>query len=138
SGPLALRLAAASLARNPGHAAIAATFLVASLGLALFAVTYRSTLLRGQTDEARYAVPASFVLTEDLNQLVPVPHGAPLDRYPGRTTQVLRLSGNVPSGTTFSFLGLPVAGIERVGGWREDFASKPLDSLAAATAPHRD
>ena len=44
-GPIALRLAAASLARNPGHAAIAATFLVASLGLALFAVAYRSTLL---------------------------------------------------------------------------------------------
>src|SRR5205085_2803750 len=30
-GPISLRLAAASLARNPGHAAIAATFLVASL-----------------------------------------------------------------------------------------------------------
>ena len=44
-GPIALRLAAASLARNPGHAAIASTFLVASLGLALFAVSYRSTLL---------------------------------------------------------------------------------------------
>ena len=137
-GPIALRLAAASLARNPGHAAIAATFLVASLGLALFAVTYRSTLLRGQTDEARYAVPASFVLSEDLSQLVPVLHGAPLDRYPGRTTPVLRLSGNVPSGTTFSFLALPTQGIERVGGWRKDFASKPLASLAAAVTPGGD
>jgi hypothetical protein len=137
-GPIALRLAAASLARNPGHAAIAATFLVASLGLALFAVTYRSTLLRGQTDEARYAVPASFVLTEDLSQLVPVLHGAPLDRYPGRTTPVLRLSGNVPSGTTFSFLALQPSGIESVGGWRSDFASRPLGSLAAAVTPERD
>jgi hypothetical protein len=137
-GPIALRLAAASLARNPGHAAIAATFLVASLGLALFAVTYRSTLLRGQTDEARYAVPASFVLTEDLSQLVPVLHGAPLDRYPGSTTPVLRLSGNVPSGTTFSFLALPTSGIEQVGGWRRDFAATPLASLAAAVSPRRD
>ena len=81
-GPIALRLAAASLARNPGHAAIASTFLVASLGLALFAVSYRSTLLTGQRDEARYAVPASFVLSEDFDQLVPVLHGARLSRYP--------------------------------------------------------
>ena len=134
-GPIALRLAAASLARNPGHAAIAATFLVASLGLALFAVAYRSTLLRGQHDEARYSVPASFVLSEDLSQLVPVLHGAPLDSYPGRTTPVLRLSGNVPSGTTFSFLGLPANRVTSVGGWRADFASKPLASLARAITP---
>ena len=45
-------------------------------------VTYRSTLLRGQHDEASFAVPASFVLSEDLNQLIPVLHGAPLDRLP--------------------------------------------------------
>jgi hypothetical protein len=134
-GPIALRLAAASLARNPGHAAIAATFLVASLGLALFAVTYRSTLLRGQEDEARYAVPASFVLTEDLSQLVPVLHGAPPAQYPGKPTSVLRLSGNVPSGTTFSFLGLPADQVTSVGGWRPDFAAKPLASLAAAITP---
>ena len=78
------------------------------------------------------------MLSEDLSQLVPVPHGAPLDRYPGRTTQVLRLSGNVPSGTTFSFLGLPASGIEHVGGWRSDFASQPLSSLAAAVTPRQD
>ena len=82
-GPIALRLAAASLARSPGHAAIAATFLVASLGLAIFAITYRSTLLRGQHDEASFAVPASFVFSEDLNQLIPVLHGAPLGPTPG-------------------------------------------------------
>jgi hypothetical protein len=137
-GPIALRLAANSLARNPGHAAIAATFLVASLGLAIFAITYRSTLVRGQHDEARFAVPASFVLTEDLSQLVPVLHGAPLTAYPGRTTQVLRLSGNVPSGTTFSFLGLPPNAVRTVGGWRRDFAAKPLVDLAAAITPTQD
>jgi hypothetical protein len=137
-GPIALRLAANSLARNPGHAAIAATFLVASFALAIFAVTYRSTLLRGQHDEARYAVPASFVMTEDLNQLVPVLHGAPLADYPGRTTEVLRLSGNVPSGTTFSFLGLAPDAVRTVGGWRPDFAAKPLSELATAITPQHD
>lgn len=130
-GPISLRLAAASLARNPGHAAIAATFLVASLGLALFAVGYRSTLLRGQHDEAAYAVPAPYVLTEDLQQLVPVPRG-----NPPAGTRVVRLTGNVASGTTFTFLGLP--SLAGVGGWRSDFASRSLDELGAAIAPKGD
>ena len=130
-GPISLRLAAASLARNPGHAAIAATFLVASLGLALFAVAYRSTLLRSQHDEAAYAVPAPYVLTEDLTQLVPVPRG-----NPPAGTRVVRLTGNVTSGTTFTFLGLP--SLSGVGGWRSDFASRPLPELGAAIAPHAD
>jgi len=131
-GPIALRLAAASLARNPGHAAIAATFLVASLGLALFAVAYRSTLIRGQHDEAAYAVPAKYVLSEDLSQLVPVLHGP----APTGSAQVLRLSGNVSAGTTFSFLAL--GNLDNVGGWRTDFASRPLRELGAAIAPRRD
>jgi hypothetical protein len=132
-GPIALRLAAASLARHPGHAAIAATFLVASLGLALFAVAYRSTLERGQRDEAAYAVPAPYVLTEDFDQLVPVLHGALHLRRPA--TPVVRLSGNVPSGTTFGFLALPRQTLAHVGGWRSDFAARPQAELAAAVSP---
>ena len=136
-GPIALRLAAASLARNPGHAAIASTFLVASLGLALFAVSYRSTLLTGQRDEARYAVPASFLLSEDFDQLVPVLHGARLSRYPTTPMQALRLTGNVPSGTTFTFLGLPSGSLAGIDGWRPDFAQRPLPSLASSLTPAR-
>ncbi|MGN6797005.1 MAG: FtsX-like permease family protein [Gaiellaceae bacterium] len=132
-GPVALRLAAASLARNPGHAAIAATFLVASLGLALFANGYRSTLTQGQRDEAAFAVPAPYVLTEDFNQLVPVPHGAQHLQRP--STQIVRLSGNVPSGTTFGFLALPKQAITNVGGWRADFATRTRAQLAAAVSP---
>jgi hypothetical protein len=137
-GPISVRLAAASLARNPAHAAVAATFLVASLGLALFAVAYRSTLVRGQHDEASFAVPASFVLTEDLSQLVPVLHGAASSAYPATPTRVLRLSGNVPSGTTFSFLGLPARNLTATGGWRADFARQPLGTLGARIAPAHD
>jgi hypothetical protein len=132
-GPIALRLAAASLARNPGHAAIAATFLVASLGLALFAVAYRSTLIKGQHDEASYAVPAPYVLTEDFQQLVPVPHGA--QHLGAPSTPILRLSGNIPSGSAFGFLGLPAKALPGVGGWRSDFASTPRSVLAKALNP---
>jgi len=134
-GPISLRLAAASLARNPGHAAIAATFLVASLGLALFAVAYRSTLLNGQHDEATFAVPASYVLTEDLSQLVPVLHGAPAASLPGTPIPVVRLSGNVPSGTTFGFLALPGPSLPAVQGWRSDFAHESLASLGRKLTP---
>lgn len=133
-GPIALRLAAASLARNPGHAAIAATFLVASLGLALFAVAYRGTLLRGQADEAAYAVPASFVLSEDLAQLIPVLHAAPPSGYPIPPTSVLRLTGNVPSSAPFTFLGIPAITVAHVGGWRADFASFSRGELARRLA----
>ena len=127
-GPIALRLAAASLARNPGNAAIASTFLVASLGLALFTVAYRSTLLHGETDEARYAVPADYVLAEDLTQLVPVLHGA--GHLPATPTQVIRLSGSVPAGATFGFLALPASKLADVEGWRSDFSTRPRSQLA--------
>jgi hypothetical protein len=134
-GPISLRLAAASLARNPGHAAIAATFLVASLGLALFAVAYRSTLLRGQHDEATFAVPAPYVLSEDLAQLVPVLHGAPASSLPAVPTNVLRWSGNVPSGATFGFLALPGRALPAVQGWRSDFSRESLATLGRRLSP---
>jgi hypothetical protein len=98
-----LRLAALSLARNPGQATVVATFLVASLGLALFAVAYRATLLQGQHDEAYYAVPAPYVAREDYSQLIPVLHGW----HGAPATQVVRLSGNVTATTGFTFLGVP-------------------------------
>ena len=69
---LAFRLAALGLARRPGYAAVAVGFVVVSIGLALFAETYRSTLVRGQQDQAAYAIPADDVVREDLSQLVPV------------------------------------------------------------------
>ena len=84
-GPVALRLAAASLARNPGHAAIAATFLVASLGLALFAVAYRSTLPAGPARRgARSRSRRRTCSREDLYQLVPCLHGAQHVSCPAR------------------------------------------------------
>ena len=130
-GPVSLRLAALSLARSPGSAAVAATFLVASLGLALFATTYRSTLERGQVEEAAYAVPAPFVLAEDLSQLVPVLRAAP--REPA--TEVLRVTGNVPSSARFTFLGVPARSLATVGGWRDDFADESLPELARRLRP---
>ena len=59
---VSLRLAALSLARHPGHAAVAAAFLLVSVGLAVFAESYRTTLERGQEEQAAFAVPLDFTL----------------------------------------------------------------------------
>ena len=37
-------------------------FFVLSVGVALFAIAYRATLERGEVEQARYAVPAPYVL----------------------------------------------------------------------------
>ncbi len=130
-GPVSLRLAALSLARNPGGAAVTATFLVASLGLAIFATTYRSTLVTGQHDEAAYAAPAPYVVDENLAELVPVLHGW----NGGPATPLIRLSGNVPAAAGFTFLAMPSSSLPDTGGWRSDFASQSLTELAKAIRP---
>jgi hypothetical protein len=136
--PAAFRLAALSLARYPGHAAVAVAFFVVSLGLALFAESYRSTLERGQRDQAAYAVPLDFVLTEDPSKLISPLEAAPLSRYRSLgpdidAVPVLRLSGSVPrleSGRGVSLLGVPAGALLRLDGWRGDFS--PLSPAVLA------
>ena len=136
-GPLPARLAALSLARNPGRAAIAVGFMVVSLGLALFAAVYRSTLISGERDEASFAVPAAAIVSEDDSKLVPVLKAAPLTAYErsGRATPVIRLSGNVQSGQSFTLLEMPAPAVASVDGWRSSFASESLAELGRRIAP---
>ena len=68
--PAPVRLALLSLARSPGRVVLSVVFFVLSVGIALFAIAYRSTLERGESEQARYAVPAPYVLQESLEQLV--------------------------------------------------------------------
>src|SRR5439155_217260 len=112
SASLPVRLAATSLARSPGRAAIVVTFLVASFALAMFASAYRSTLAQGQDDEAAYAVPRDVLARESLDTLVPVPAAAPPSVYRrlGNAAPVLRLSGDISGLTTsqgLTLLGIP-------------------------------
>ena len=58
-----LRLASLSIARSPGQAVVAAAFLVVSVGLAVFALLYVTTLANGIDDQAAYGVPADFVVS---------------------------------------------------------------------------
>jgi hypothetical protein len=133
---LGLRLASLSLARNPGYAVVATAFLVVSFGLALFAESYRSTLARGERDQAAHRVPLDYVLREDLRRLIPVQDAAPLDRFAVRGAEpapVLRLSGSVgrlEGDTGITLLGLPPGVIPQVHGWRDSDAADGRDDLA--------
>jgi hypothetical protein len=140
SAPVPVRLAALSLARNPGRAAVAVAFLVVSLGLAVFAETYRSTLVRGDNDQAAFAVPADFVVREDLTKLVPVLRAAPLSRFEqlGDAAPVLRQSANVrrlEGSPGLTLLGIPAHDISSVR-WRSDYSPLSPAEIARRLQPH--
>jgi hypothetical protein len=140
---VSLRLAALSLARHPGHASVAAAFLVVSVGLAVFAESYRSTLARGQEQQAAYAVPLDYTLRQDLTRLIRVVDAAPPERLAAlpdgvRVEPVLRLSGNVSrtgGRTGIAVLGLDGETLPALRGWRDDFAPVAPQELAARIAP---
>ena len=140
---VSLRLAALSLARHPGHASVAAAFLVVSVGLAVFAESYRSTLARGQEQQAAYAVPLDFTVRQDLTRLIRVVDAAPPERLAAlpddvRVEPVLRLSGNVNRAggrTGIDVIGLDGETLPALRGWRGDFAALPPQELAARIAP---
>ncbi len=48
---------------------------------------------------------------------------------------MIRLSGNVPAGATFTFLGVPSTALPATGGWRGDFASQPLSTAREGHRP---
>jgi hypothetical protein len=142
-GGLSIRLAVLSLARNPGRSGTAVAFLVVSLGLALFAATYRSTLVRNQADEAAFAVPLDLTLEENDAEGQYVTEAAPLTHYRtlgqgARAFPVLRVIGDArqsgpATGTTI--LGIPAEVLPRLHRWRSDFASRSTTELARRIAP---
>ena len=125
---LGVRLASLSLSRNPGYAVVATAFLVVSFGLALFAESYRSTLARGERDQAAHRVPLDYVVREDLRRLIPVQDAASLDRFRELgvdVAPVLRVTGGVgrlEGETGITLLGLPPATLPELHGWRDSDA----------------
>ena len=139
---LALRLAALGLARRPGYAAVAVAFVVVSVGFALFASSYRSTLVAAQRQEAAFAVPADEVVSEDLAQLIPVRSVVTpsVERsLDARVSRVTRVAGSIAGAdvTGITVLGLPRGTLAGIGGWRSDFASAGPSELAREVDPQR-
>jgi hypothetical protein len=118
-GPMSLRLAALSLARDPGPAAITAGFLAVAFGLCILASSYRATLEGGQRDEAAYAVPADVIAREGAALVRPL-DVAPIKEWqslPGDPTAlpVLRLPASTAVGGASSgsiqVLGVPASSL---------------------------
>jgi hypothetical protein len=137
---LSWRLASLALARRPGTASVAVAFVVVSVGLALFAETYRWTLVRGQRDQAAFAVPADYVVSEDISKLVPVRTAvtpALARELDGRF--VTRQGGNIEGAASLgnvAVLGLEPETLSGIRGWRSDFASGSPGQLARSIAWH--
>src|SRR5205823_6309751 len=129
-----VRIALLSLVRAPGEVLLTVVFFVLSVGIAVFELSYRATLVQDERDQARYAVPAPFVLQEDLAKLVTVQE-AP--KPGGRVTPVLRESGYVSGsgGRDFTLLALPAHAIADVDGWRSDFSDATPARLARLLRP---
>jgi len=137
---LSLRLASLALARRPGYASVAVGFVVVSVGLALFAETYRWTLVRGQHDQAAFAVPADYVASVDTSKLVPVRAAVnpELARSLGGRF-VTRQGGSIEGAAALGnvgVLGLDPETLRTIGGWRSDFASRSPSQLERMIAWH--
>jgi hypothetical protein len=130
------RLAFLALGRAPTRTALAGAFLVVSIGLALFAVTYRATLERGARDEAGFAVPLDLTLTEGVHLVQPL-DAASASGYarlaPGvHAHAILRRSADVPgqgsSVQGVNVVGIPAGALQHMY-WRSDFARTSHSTL---------
>jgi hypothetical protein len=136
-GRVDVRLAFLALARAPARTGVAAAFLVVSLGVALFASSYRSTLEQSQRDPAAYQVPLDAVVTEG-DQLVQPLDAAPLSRYQalaGGVTalpvirQTAEVAGSGTQRLSPTVLGVPASGLPDLR-WRSDDAADSPATLA--------
>ena len=136
-GPITLRLALLALSRAPSRTTATAAFLLVSLGLGLFAASWRATLEQGARDEAAFAVPLGFSVTEGPRLVLPL-EAASTTNYEGlapgvRAFPVLRRNAAVAGlGTAVlspTVLGLSPEAITRLR-WRSDFASMGPAELA--------
>ena len=128
-----VRVALLSLARAPGEVALTVVFFVLSVGIAVFAFAYRATLVQGEHQQASFAVPAPYVLSEDLTKLVTIQQALP----GGGGTPVLRDSGFVSGthGSDFTLLALPAHALPSIDGWRSDFSRSSPADLAGLLQP---
>ncbi len=130
-----VRVALLSLARSPGEVSLTVVFFVLSVGIAVFAIAYRATLVQGEHEQARYAVPAPYVLSEDLGELITIQQAPLPARY--HPTPVLRDSGFVSGnhGRDFTLVALPARSLASIDGWRSDFSARSPAELGRLLQP---
>jgi hypothetical protein len=134
-----LRLALLSAARDPGTQLVTVAFLVVSVGLAVFAATYRSTLLEGEQAQAAFAVPLDYTVRKAATGAVTGerPVGTEYARW--NAVPVIRRAAQARSVNlteTIDVVGLPSDALRRLR-WRSDFAASAQAELARQIAPPR-
>jgi hypothetical protein len=134
---VSLRLALLSLVRSPGVAAVAVGCLTVTIGVAIFALTYRATLAANQRDAAAYAAPLDYVVSPDPTR----------GRFAGGTADlaptygdgalgIIRRNGEAPTlnrSAELTVLGLPPDAFERMR-WRGDYADGSAEALGRSIA----
>ncbi|HEY2870118.1 MAG TPA: hypothetical protein VGJ11_11430, partial [Gaiellales bacterium] len=143
-GPPSVRLAIVSLGREGGRPTFAAAFLVAGIGLGVFAVAYRATLAQGEHDQAAFQVPLDYTLSEGPALRLPL-QAAPLQAYRGLApgtlaAPVIRSAATAPAPglpVQATVLGVPAGAISAIRSWRSDFASISQDDLVRRLRPAR-
>jgi hypothetical protein len=134
---VSVRLALLSIVRNPGAAALAVACLTVTLGMAVFALTYRSTLVANQRDAAAYAAPLDYVVAADPTRGRFRARTADLaPRYGSGAIGVIRRDGEAPTLNRpgeLTVLGLPSDAFERMR-WRDDYAEDSPEELGRAIA----
>jgi hypothetical protein len=141
-GPPSVRLAVVSLGREGGRPTLAVAFLVAGVGLAVFAVAYRATLEQGEHDQAAFQVPLDYTLSEGAALRLPL-QAAPLSAYrrlaPGTlAAPVVRSAATAPApglAAEATVLGVPAGAISSIRNWRSDFASVSQAELVRRLRP---
>jgi hypothetical protein len=141
-GPPSVRLAIVSLGREGGRPTLAAAFLVAGIGLGVFAVAYRATLAQGEHDQAAFQVPLDYTLSEGAALRLPL-QAAPLQAYrrlaPGTlAAPVVRSAATAPAPglpAQATVLGVPAGAIASIRNWRGDFASVSQAELVRRLRP---
>jgi hypothetical protein len=143
SGPSTLLLALLTLHRSPGRTAGIVGFLAVSIGLAMFAVSYRSTLSASSAERAAYQVPLDYTLDSGAS-LVQPQQLASLARYrelaPGVGAwpilqQVAETPGTGTTPETPTVLGVPAAAFPLLHGWRGDFSAYGPATLGRLLRP---
>jgi hypothetical protein len=142
-GPVPLRLATLSMAREPLRPAATLTLLALSFGCAVFGLGYGATLRQGAADAAAFRVGMDLRVTPPSEQTAfvsgvvkPLQAGAlgpDVDVQP-----MIDIGANGPNGTAMTVLGLDPSLIPRLAGWRSDFSSSSAEGLASAIAQPGD
>jgi hypothetical protein len=89
--------------------------------------------VHGEREQARYEVPAQYVVQEDLAKLVTVQQVT----LPKGARDVVRESGFVGGtrGSDFTLVALPPAALAHIDGWRGDFSTRTPRELASLIRP---